>query len=87
MRHGSLKCWHNGETRIIVVSDCVTALSMPSLGTPDFMLVGERWLTNDGIDRTQRLLAMQDFQDMPLLLFSAKFPRRSWEEENEKVYL
>jgi hypothetical protein len=41
-------------------------------------------LTHNGIDLAPRLRIMKDFQDIPLLLFSADFPERSVGRRKEK---
>jgi DNA-binding response OmpR family regulator len=54
--------------RVIVASDCVTALKFLRFCKPDLMLVDARLLTHHGIDLFPRLQMMQDLKDVPLLL-------------------
>lgn len=65
---------HQAGYEIIVASDCLTALKFLRSCIPDFILIDERLLTQNGIDLAPRLLIMKDLQDIPLLLFSRDFP-------------
>jgi DNA-binding response OmpR family regulator len=58
-------------SHVFVASDCVTALKFLHYCTPDLILLDDRLLCSNGIELGPRLAVMQEFQDIPLLLFSA----------------